>query len=265
MSIWAGFMPRPTTAGVIPAILIIARGFVKELSIFVDESGDFGKYNENAPFYIVSFVFHEQNNPIQNQINILNNSLEELGLKNHTIHTAPLIRREKNYKTFDISIRRKIFHKLFCFTKHVNISHASLIVEKSPNTNSMDITKQLSKQLKFLINEHLEYFTQFDNIIIYYDNGQYQITNILVAIFNTLFSIECEFRQVLPANYKLFQTTDLICTLTLIKSKLEQGKKLTNSEQMFFGSVGKLRKTYLKYFEKIQLVQRIKSKTFIHN
>ena len=95
---------------------------MKELSIFVDESGDFGKFSENSPFYIVSFVLHAQHNSISEQAANLNSALEELGLKNHTIHTAPLIRREQSYKNFDINLRRKIFYKLFCFTKHINIS-----------------------------------------------------------------------------------------------------------------------------------------------
>ena len=229
---------------------------MKELSIFVDESGDFGKFTQHSPFYIVSFVFHEQKVSIENQVTNLNSSLAEIGLKNHTIHTAPLIRREQSYKDFDISLRRKIFYKLLCFTKHIDISHLSLFVDKHPHSNSLEITKQLSKQLSEIIKEHFEYFSSFDNIIIYYDNGQYQITNILVAVFNTLLSSGCEFRQVLPADYKLFQTADLICTLTLLKTKLERGKKLTNSEQIFFGSIGQLRKTFLKYFEKIKLTRQ---------
>lgn len=215
---------------------------MKELSIFVNESGDFGKFNENSPFYIVSFVSHEQKNDISQQVKILDDSLSDIGLKKHTIHTAPLIRREQSYKDYDISVRRKIFYKLFCFTRHINISYASLIVDKHPSTKPFDITRQLSKQMSSLIKDNFEYFSSFDNIIIYYDNGQYQITNILVAIFNTLLSIECDFRQVSPSDYKLFQTADLICTLSMIKSKLEKGKKLTNSEQIFFGSVGKLKK-----------------------
>lgn len=231
---------------------------MKELSIFVDESGDFGKFNENSPFYIVSFVFHEQKNSINEQVQILDNSLEELGFVNHTIHTAPLVRREQSYKYVNINTRRKIFYKLFSFSKHVKISQASLIVDKHQNSRPIEITKQLSKQLSTLIKENYEYFTNFDSIIIYYDNGQYQVTNILVAVFNTLLSIDCEFRQVLPSEYKLFQTADLVCTLTLIKNKFAIGKNLTKSEQIFFGSMNKLRKTFLKYFEKINLTKNFK-------
>ena len=33
---------------------------MKELSIFIDESGNFGEYDYHSPYYIVSFVFHKQ-------------------------------------------------------------------------------------------------------------------------------------------------------------------------------------------------------------
>ena len=33
---------------------------MKELSIFVDESGDFGNYAEHSSYYIVSLVMHDQ-------------------------------------------------------------------------------------------------------------------------------------------------------------------------------------------------------------
>ena len=32
---------------------------MKELSIFIDESGDFGSYEPHSPFYIITMVFHE--------------------------------------------------------------------------------------------------------------------------------------------------------------------------------------------------------------
>ena len=33
---------------------------MKELSIFIDESGDFGDYDYRSPYYIIAMVFHEQ-------------------------------------------------------------------------------------------------------------------------------------------------------------------------------------------------------------
>ena len=31
-----------------------------ELSIFVDESGDFGEFKPHSPYYIISMVMHDQ-------------------------------------------------------------------------------------------------------------------------------------------------------------------------------------------------------------
>ena len=48
---------------------------MKELSIFVDESGDFGEYRYHSPYYIITMVFHDQNNDITDNIEKFNNEL----------------------------------------------------------------------------------------------------------------------------------------------------------------------------------------------
>lgn len=66
-----------------------------QLSIFVDESGDFGEYSTHSPYYIITMIFHDQCKDIQPNITHLNEALENMGLgKNFAIHTAPIIRRE---------------------------------------------------------------------------------------------------------------------------------------------------------------------------
>lgn len=52
-----------------------------------------------------------------------------------------------------------------------------------------------------------------------------------------------------PVNYRLFQVADLICTLELLSIK-ERNHLLTKSEEMFFGSVKELKKSYLKPLQK---------------
>ena len=42
---------------------------MKELSIFVDESGDFGEHNYQSSYYIISMVFHNQNINIDQDLN----------------------------------------------------------------------------------------------------------------------------------------------------------------------------------------------------
>ena len=108
----------------------------------------------------------------------------------------------------------------------------------------------ISKSLANFIKENLEYLQSFDNIIIYYDNGQIQLTNIIVAVFNSWFNDNFEYKPALQNQYKLFQTTDLICTLSLIEHKIACNKCLTTSENAFFGSLRDFKKNYLKHLNK---------------
>ena len=52
---------------------------MKELSIFVDESGDFGEYDYHSPYYIISMVLHDQDTDISNDIKLFENELNNLG------------------------------------------------------------------------------------------------------------------------------------------------------------------------------------------
>lgn len=69
----------------------------KILSVFIDESGDFGPYDFHAPFYLVAMVLHNQDVDISKNIDDLENHLTNIGYKQHAIHTGPLIRRESVY------------------------------------------------------------------------------------------------------------------------------------------------------------------------
>ena len=71
---------------------------MKELSIFVDESGDFGEYKQHSPYYIISLVFHDQKLDISNELVHLEKELSLLGFTNHCVHTGPIIRKEEPYK-----------------------------------------------------------------------------------------------------------------------------------------------------------------------
>ena len=61
---------------------------MKELSIFVDESGDFGEYDHHSPFYIISMVLHDQSVEIDNDLKALENELANIGWPKHCLIVA---------------------------------------------------------------------------------------------------------------------------------------------------------------------------------
>ena len=54
-----------------------------------------------------------------------------------------------------------------------------------------------------------------------------------------------EMRKVSPANHRLFQAADLICTLALLRERYD-ANKLTRSDMLLFHSRNDLRKDFLK-------------------
>lgn len=223
---------------------------MKELSIFIDESGDFGEYDYRSPYYIVSFVFHNQENDISLNITKLDRILTRFNINNNCIHTAPLVRGEEIYQNMDLHARRKILNSFFAFLKDINISYESFYVEKKHIEDEVELTAKLSKQIANFAKENLSYFQQFNTIKIYYDNGQVELTKILVSIFTGLF-IDMKFIKVIPSNYKLFQASDLFCYFTLVKLKYET-KSLSLIENRFFESYRQLQRNYLKQVARYQ-------------
>lgn len=98
----------------------VEKCFLKELSVFIDESGDFGDYSYHSPYYIITMVFHRQDVDIQEKINRLDTELSYLGLNNLCIHTGPIIRKEEIYKDMDIVDRRRIFNKMMAFIRSID-------------------------------------------------------------------------------------------------------------------------------------------------
>lgn len=215
-----------------------------ELSIFVDESGDFGVYSTHSPYYIVTMILHEQSKDISSEITQLNTELSNLGYTNHVVHTEPLIRREYDYQNLSPNERRSIFTKLYYFTLKCNIQYKTFVFHKKEFENIHKLKERMRREISSFIRENLTYFQKFKNVLLYYDNGQNELSQFL----NTALAAELtayNIRKVLPCNYKLFQAADLICTLELLRLKSKAGS-LTRSEQLIFHSKRNLKKNYLK-------------------
>lgn len=215
------------------------------LSIFVDESGDFGAYEKHSPYYIVTMIFHEQKADLSSQMQILNTALDNLGYSaRQTVHTEPLIRREVPYQYFPPNERRAIFSKLYYFTLSCDITYKTFLYCKKDFPYTFKLEEKITKDISYFLREHISYFYTFEKIILYYDNGQHELSRILKTAFSTEL-VSFEMRKVLPCDYKLFQVADLVCTLELMKIKIKT-RELSKSEQLIFHSRRDLKKDFLK-------------------
>lgn len=221
---------------------------MKELCIFIDESGDFGKTVNQSPFYIVSLVLHDKNNDFSKNITRFKKYLKDFNINDEYIHTHPIIRKEIPYNNLNIDERRIILNKMLRFTLSCPIRYFNIIVNKRECNDKSCLAENIKKQLSRFIDDNILYFCNFEHIIIYYDNGQKEISDILNKVLNFKLS-SIEFKNASPKKYLLLQVADFICSIELLKQK-RLNNLLTISEKRFFYKPKELQKNYIKSVEK---------------
>ena len=221
---------------------------MKELSIFIDESGDFGEVKERPVYYLVTFVFHDQKEDIRQQVLKLEESVRISGFHLEYIHTGPLIRREEVFANYSIDERRKLLYKMLNFVNMCPIRYMTVAVDRKEAADKIKLSGKLAKEINTAFREYSDFFMEFDKVIVYYDNGQIELSAILNAVFSIYFS-NVEFRKAEPQKYRLLQAADFICSMELLKIKKNE-KRLSKSEEKFFYKPQELKKTFFKSIEK---------------
>jgi len=220
----------------------------RKLNLFVDESGDFGAYKLHSPYYIVAMLFHDQRNDIINAIELLDNQVKNLGFEPHALHTGPIIRREGNYINRTIDERKRLLNALIHFCRRVDVRYTVLHIEKRECTDIIDMTTRISKKIREIVDKHTSYFQSYDEISVYYDNGQIELTRILTSTLSVLLP-NVSFLRVRPSDYKLFQLSDMFCSLELTALKFESNTA-SRSELEVFRNSRDFNKDYLKKIRK---------------
>ncbi|MCL2125729.1 MAG: DUF3800 domain-containing protein [Oscillospiraceae bacterium] len=217
----------------------------------MDESGDFGSYQAHSPHYIVAMLFHDQRNEIGNAVKLLDSQVKNLGHEPHALHTGPIIRRESNYINLTVDERKKLLNALVHFCRHVDVKYTILHVDKKECRDIIDLTARISKQIRSFVDKHELFLRAFDEITVYYDNGQIELTQILTSTLSVLLS-NISFRRVKPSEYKLFQLIDMFCSLELTALKFDL-KIPSRSELEVFHNTSEFKRDYLKKIRKKRL------------
>jgi len=223
----------------------------RHLSIFIDESGDFGAYQQHSPYYLVTMLFHDQKNNIGNASQLLDNQVKNLTFEPHAVHTGPIIRRESNYINRTIDDRKKLLNALIHFFRRIEAQYTVLHVEKRECADIIALTTRISKQIRMFINKYNSFFQVYDEVTVYYDNGQLELTRILTSTLSVLLP-NISFKRVKPSEYKLFQLVDMLCSLVLTALKFET-KTASHSELEVFHNSRNFNKDYLKKIRKKRL------------
>lgn len=224
---------------------------MKTMSVFVDESGDFGVSADRNSYYLVTMVFHDQDRPLTAAIDKYDAAIAQTGLGIEYVHTGPIIRREEVFEPLTIDERRKLLYKILHLYLSCDIHHITIKVPRREAPDKVSLSGKLAKQLKLALDTHHDFFSRYDKFIVYYDNGQSELSYVLNAVFSICFP-DVEFRKAEPQNYRLLQLADFICSMELLQIKRDE-KRLSKSEEQFFYKSQELKKTFLHSIEKKRL------------
>lgn len=200
-------------------------------SIHIDESGDFSIGNDPANLLVVSITLAYDSPNILSQVQEFESELQQCGFSGQ-IHTAPLVRMEKDFKDIPLGVRRDLFWKTYNFSRLSDCDVYSFIFDKNSITDK--------KSLQILVHEKLTSFfdTQLlnnPNFIVFYDGGQHPLETILYDYFedNPCAEFIVDFDK---DKDRFYQLADFDTYIHLLVHKVRNNLSLSKSEKQFFRS-----------------------------
>lgn len=214
---------------------------LKQLDIYIDESGNLDSYSKHNLIYSVAFVMVDNSVNNTRPLSIFENKLLSIVGGEHFVHTGNLVRGEKPYRDMLVGERQDLFYILFLLSKHSQYKVLCSITEKKKLSN--EIYGGIRDSVFETIKRMESYISDYDIIIVHYDNGQEFLKEILLSAFKAI-PKKIKMVKTLQQNNPFMQVADLYSFLELIKYKIAKSG-LSKQEKAFFGSPRKIKKDYL--------------------
>lgn len=224
---------------------------MKELSVFVDESGEFGS---SSKYYLVTLLFHDQNIDVTPNISRHIQALHQSSLEDVQFHMTPILRGHDHFANMELDDRKRHLARFLAFYRRLPVSTLTLAYRKSEYSGNERMLQRMKRDLTVFLLDHLDYLQQFDRIKVYYDGGQHEISEMLHDAIEYSISREAiVFRDAPPASYRLAQAADFVCGIELAALRYAVHED-TQTDKIFFGGSTAFKKNWLKHIRRKRLI-----------
>lgn len=124
----------------------------KELSIFVDESGDRGG---KARYYLLTLVFHDQADGIAEAVTGYEAKLARADLPNIPFHSESLMNGHKDYEFLGIEQRKAMLAYFSSFVRRLPISYVMFVYRRSQFEDPARLMERMGRDVSSAMVEHL--------------------------------------------------------------------------------------------------------------
>ena len=214
----------------------------EELSIFVDESDDRGS---KARYYLLTLIFHDQADSIAEAV--MGNEAKLPGpLPSIPFHSEPLMSGHKDYGFLGIEQRKAILVYFSSFVRKLPVSYITFVYRRSQFEDPARLMERTGRDISSAMVKHLGFFQSFDDVKVYYDNGQDIVKQALDrSVGKVLSKGVVRRRKTSMTDYRLEQVADYLCTIELALAKYE-AKEDGETYNKFFGGIGSFKRNWLK-------------------
>lgn len=216
---------------------------MRELSIFVDESGSDGLSDRH---YLLTVVMHNQSDSIATSIESYEGALRAKGLPNIPFHASPLMNGKDLYSGLDLGTRKMLLSSFRVFFRHMPVKYHTFAYSTRQFVSLEKLAGTMRRDIVNFLFDNLVELQAYDVIKVYYDNGQHSIAESLHrAIEYALSKDAVVYRSAQPSEYRLSQAADYICTMELTAIKYAE-HAATATDEKFFGKWSDFKKGILK-------------------
>ena len=216
---------------------------MRELSIFVDESGSDGLSDRH---YLLTVVMHDQSENIANSIAAYEGALRAKGLPDIPFHASPLMNGKDLYSGLDLRTRKMMLGSFRVFFRHMPVKYHTFAYATKQFASLDKLAGAMRRDIVNFLFDNLAELQSYDMVKVYYDNGQHSIAESLhLAIEYALSKDAVVYRPAQPSEYRLSQAADYICTMELTAIKYAE-HTATATDEKFFGKWSDFKKGILK-------------------
>ena len=132
------------------------------------------------------------------------------------------------------------------FVRKLPISYTTFVYRRSQFEDPARLMERMGHDISSAMVEHLDFFQSFDDVKVYYDNGQDIVKQALDRSVGKALSKGVVRRHKTSMTvYRLEQVADYLCTIELALVKYE-AKEDGETYNEFFGGIGSFKRNWLK-------------------
>ena len=149
---------------------------MRELSIFVDESGSDGLSDR---YHLLTVVMHGQSDSIANSIEAYEDALRAKGLPDIPFHASPLMNGKDPYYGLDLRTRKMMLGSFRVFFRHMPVKYHTFAYATKQFASLDKLAGAMRRDLVNFLFDNLAELQTYDTVKVYYDNGQHSIAESL--------------------------------------------------------------------------------------